>query len=130
MPLVPRDFGGEVEVSLDGDAYYLRRYLGWYHRERTGQARAIAMHLPYGKVKSGDVEMDDRDTVPVTVDGLADVHLQQLRAWLVRWSHEEPITENTLKRLPKRHADRLLERIAELEKEQDGPADDSPLPSS
>lgn len=130
MPLIPRDFGGEVEVEIDGDTYYLRRYLGWYHRERTNQARAVAMHLPYGKVKSGDIDVEDRETVPVTVDGLADMHLQRLKAWLVRWSHNEPISENTLKRLPKRHADLLLERIEALEEEQDGPAEGSPLPSS
>lgn len=130
MPLVPRDFGGEVEVEIDGDTYWLRKELGWYHREQASRAKGIAIHVRWQQVKEGDIKIADSETVPITMDATEEANLQRLLAWVSRWSHSEPITTHTVKRLPMSHARLLLARIDELEAAQDGPGENSPLPSS
>ncbi len=130
MPLIPRDFGGEVEVEIDSDTYWLRRELGWYHREKASRMKGVAIHVRWQQVKEGDIKIADSETVPITMDATEEVSLQRLLAWLTRWSHTEAITNNTVKRLPMRHARLLLARIDELEAAQDGPGENSPLPVS
>lgn len=130
MPLIPRDNGGEVEVSIGEDTYWLRRYLGWYDRQRASDIKGAAIHLPWGQVKDGDIRVGMDERVPMTMGNMEDVQLTKLAVWLKRWSHSEPITERTLKRLPQSHADRLLEEIARLADEQEGPSESDPLGKS
>lgn len=130
MPLIDRDYGGEEEVEIDGDTYWLRRELGWYARKKANQAKGIAVHVPWSKVKDGELRIMQNDMVPITMDATEDAELQRLLIWISRWSHKEPINEKTVKRLPMNHARILLRRIKELEKEQDGPAEESPLAKS
>lgn len=127
MPLIPRDNGGTVTIEIDNDSYELKRYLGWYDRRASSEMKGISLHMQWGKVQDGKVRIGKNELVPVTMDAMEDVQLAKLQIWLASWSHREPINQNTLKRLPGHHADALLERIADLEAEQDGPADDSPL---
>lgn len=128
--LIPRDFGGEVEVQVEDSTYWLRAKLGWFHREQAGKLVGVTIHLPYGKVKDGDIKLADKDTVPVTFEQMAETNLAKLMIWLTRWSHDEKPDKNTMKRLPLKHARALLKKIEELEEEQDGPEEESPLPES
>lgn len=126
MPLIPRD-PETVRLDIGEDWYELRGQLGWYHRQRLSEVSAMAVHLPWRSVKDGDIQVPQDEKVPVTLDGLPDVNLGKLLAYVKTWSHKEPINEHTVKRLPPAHARALLRRIDELEERQDGPADDSPL---
>jgi hypothetical protein len=134
--LIPRDFGGFVEVNIDGTIYRLRRYLGWYDRERLAQLSTAVTLMLYGRVKINDTEVPITDAarVPLAFESLVDVRLHKLLAYLDSWSHLDedlkplPITAETVKRLDQRHSKILLERINQLDEEQAGPDKESPLP--
>lgn len=130
MPLL--QLGGEVEVQIGEDTYWLRETVSWRKRRRVDTSKGLSIHLPWGQIESGTVRIGKGDLVPVTPDAMEDVQMARLQTWLTRWSHTEkgrmvPITEANLERLPGDHVDRLLREISRLEEEQDGPAEDSPL---
>jgi hypothetical protein len=127
MPLIPRDNGGEIEISIDGDSYWLKRYLGWYDRRKASEMKGVSIHVRWGQVQDGVVRIGKSDLVPITMDAMEDVQLAKLQLWLSRWSHSEPMNQNTIRRIPEHVADKLLQEIAKLEGDQDGPAEDSPL---
>lgn len=127
MPLIPRDNGGEVEIECGGDTYWLKRYLGWYDRRKASEMKGISVHVKWEKVQDGAVRIGKNDLVPITMDAMEDVQLEKLWLWLSRWSHKEPISQATIKRLPEFVAEKLLAEIAQLEADQDGPQDGDPL---
>lgn len=127
MPLIPVKPDLERVEFEDGDWYELRTQLGWYYRNQLSDGAGISIHLPWSTVKDGEIRLAGSEHVPVTMDGMPDVQLNRLLVYVAAWSHREPITEKTIKRVPPAHAKRLLARIAQLEKEQDGPTEDSPL---
>lgn len=127
MPLISPDAEVERIEMDDGDWYELRTQLSWYHRNSVALPNALTFHVAWANVKAGDIQLPKSDLVPVTLDGLVELQLKKLMVYIKAWSHREPITEKTVKRIPPAHARRLLERIEELEEKQDGPAEDSPL---
>jgi len=125
MPLL--DLGGTVTVAIDGDEYVLRERISWRQRRSVSMAKGLSIHLPWGQIEGGTVRIGKHDLVPVTPDALEDVQMARLQTWLLSWSHKPKITISSLERLPDRHVDTLLDKIAELEALQDGPDPDSPL---
>lgn len=127
MPLVPRDPGTQRVEMEDGDWYELRKELGWYHRNRLSEVNAINLHMAWDTIKDGEIKVPRNERLPVTLEGLPEVQLAKMLAYIKAWSHPEPINENTVKRIPPSHARLLLREIEKLEKQQDGVTDDSPL---
>lgn len=131
MPLL--DLGGEHEVEIDGDQYTLRKAVSWVQREKCKSSPVV-----YIKKKNLDNLRDipEDELMPMQFDSDVDLQLLRLETYLVRWSHLNSngnpvkINRGSLDRLPKSHVTRLLSEIRDLEKEQDGPADDSPLPEN
>lgn len=135
MPLIPRDNGGEVEVEIDGDVYWLKRYLNWWELEQCNSSKGIAMHMKMSDAMTGRFAANGDALVPITIDNTEGVKLRKLQIWIKRWSHVEagravPLTVENIKRIDPRHVARLEREIARLEKDQRGPAADSPLASS
>lgn len=132
MPLVPKDFGGVERVeTADGDWYDIRRELGFYHRSRISDVNAIVLHLQWGKVKKSEQDLlDDDDLVPATLENKSDVNLAKISAYLKAWSHQDTITEKNIKRIPRAHAELIMEKIEELEEAHDELTETSPLDES
>lgn len=130
MPLIPRDNGGLVEVEIDGDVYWLKKRLGWYERSQASEMKGITFYYKQRDIEDGLAHISKDDYVPVTLDGQEDAQLGRLYVWLAKWSHKDDLSKLTLRRLPQRHAERLLEEITRLEQEQDGPTADDPLDAS
>lgn len=136
MPLVPRDGGDHhrIEITADidphsvGDWYTIKTQLGWWDREKASAAQGVTLNLPYGRATAGQI--DPEELVPVTLERQAHVAFQKLSVWLVEWSHKEPISANTIKRIPQSHAREILRAIGRFERQQEGPGEDSPLPAS
>jgi hypothetical protein len=134
MPLT--DLGGEVEVQIDGDSYWLREFVSWRAREKAGAQKGVVFYVARKDLDDGMINVGRDDMMPVAADATEDVKMIRLKTWLIRWSHvkdngrPEPINERNLERLPKSHLEALLERILELEEAQDGPHEDSPLGNS
>ena len=130
MPLIPRDHGGEVPVEIDGDTYWLKRYLSWWELENCSDAKGISLHMRMQDAVSGRLDAHGDNLVPITVDNLEGVKLRKLQTWIKRWSHDDALTLDNIKRMPQRHVTRIEREIARLEKDQRGPSADSPLASS
>lgn len=131
-----RHVGTETVEFEDGSWYELRKELGWYHRSMVSDMTGIVINIPGSKLREGDDIIADDDTIPATLQQLPDVQLMRLEAYLKSWSHTDAdgrhirITRNSIKRVPPKHARRLLDRIAELQAIQDGPQDGDPLAGS
>lgn len=124
MPLVPLRPPTE-EIVIDGDSYTIKTMLTAFERDQTRPEQSYKIQMPYGKLENRDNIRPD-DMVDVVLD-TAVANLRKLKVWLVDWSHPEKLNAQSLRRLPPRHAQMLLDRIEELEEEQDGPGPDSPL---
>jgi len=129
MPLIKDKAIGVERVEFDnGDWYELRQALGHFHRMMVSEISAITIHLPGRKLRNGnDMLIEDNDTIPATMEATAHVNNKRLYAYIRTWSHSEPITEDNCKYIPPDHARVLLRKIAELQRLQDGPTEDSPL---
>lgn len=132
MPLIQKNVD-LIEVTIDGDTYWLKSALGWYDAQSAGLQRGIVLHVKTGDAKRGRFFTGGDDSlVPITLDGMEDATLDRLALWLEKWSHEEngkpvPLTRENIKRMEERHAQRLLRRIDQLEQGVRGPDPDSPL---
>lgn len=102
----------ETHVEVGPDWYDLKTWLGWYDAAEIGAAkRKMIVPISGGQlVAEGAVEVVVRGAPP---------DLARLRARLVRWSHSEAITEDSIKRIPRAHAKALLAKIAELDRAED-----------
>ncbi len=105
MPLVNES---TERIEVGSDWYEIRCFLGWYDWQRVDEARkSIVLPLLQGRlVRDGQVEVRIREV---------DFNLMRLRVRIRRWSHNEGITDENLRRLPPDHARALLNRINELE---------------
>jgi hypothetical protein len=129
MPLIrDKDIGIERVEFDNGDWYELRKALGHFHRMLVSEISAITVHLPGSRFK-GQVDslIDDRATIPATMEATAHVNNRRLLAYVRKWSHADPITEENCKFIPPDHAHELLRVIARLQRAQDGPDEMSPL---
>lgn len=105
MPLI--DTKAIVEIEIDEDTYSLRKFLGFYEQAQMGQS-AFTFRFPS--------DWDGQSTEKVeAVPNTAGRKLAKLRAYLVGWSHAEPLNDENIKRLPPNHANRLLDEIKALE---------------
>lgn len=118
MPLVPRTVGTETLTMPDGDQYTIKTLLSWFEREQSAPINGFKLQMPYGKTKK---ELQDDEMVDV-VPNTAQAQLRKLALYLVGWSHPEPCSSEYMRRIPKDHFDRIIERIEQLEEIQDGPA--------
>lgn len=132
MPLIRKT--GTIRVEMeDGDWYDLRESLGHFYRTLLSDASYLTIHLPGRKINRGETLIADDDTIPATMDGMAETQNKRLFVYIKAWSHTDdegrpvPVTEQNCRDIPHKHALVLLGKIAELEREQDGPAHDSPL---
>lgn len=123
--LAARDGGADVVVEIDGAQYVLRSEVGFYAREQASVQHGYVIRVPFGDVAGGQIAPDK--LVEVSLERQGAVVLKKLWVWLKSWSHKEPLTEETLKRLLPSHAKVLLRKIGELERENRGPSEDSPL---
>lgn len=122
---------GEVEVEIDGAVYTLKRWLGWWDLTRASETKGVTIHVRGRELSNGNIgNWEPDELVPVTMDASEDALLRKLRTFLLRWSHDDPITDRTLKLIPPRHFNRLIREIRRLENDQGGPSDDGPLADS
>ncbi len=126
MPLIPLNPPTE-DIEIGGDIYTLKTMVSAFERDQYNPGPRLQM--PFGKVKDG-LNMQDDDVVDLALADTAVVNIRKLKIWLVGWSLPEGLTSANLRRLPPSHAAYILKRIGELEKAQDGPAPNSPLPVS
>lgn len=135
MPLMPRDGGrrhrieitGEIDPGSVGDWYEIKTALGYYDRLEANTARGMSMKLPARRLERGDVLRPD-EQVTVQMDNLAAATHIKLMVWLADWSHPEPISSATVRRIPESHAQAILDAIERYEAAQGAPGKDSPLP--
>ncbi len=99
---------GVERVEIGPDWYELKRELGWYAYQCVEEQRKT-MIIP---IRAGQMPMDGRVEVRYHE---ADLNAARLAARLLRWSHDEPIGEQTIQLLPLAHAQVLLARITQLE---------------
>lgn len=125
MPLL--NLGGEKTVSIDGDEYTLRTVVSWVARQKCSTSKGMVFYVKRRDLENGMRDMSPEDLVPMSMDSDEDTSLLRLETWLVKWSHPDALNRKNLERLPSSHVRFLLSEIAQLEKEQDGPAPDSPL---
>ncbi len=131
MPLL--DLSGEKEVTIDGDSYTLRRYVSWLAREKASMSKGMVFYVSRRDMENGMANMSPDALIPMSADSTDDTKMLRLETWLIRWSHRESdgtpvrITRSALERLPRSHVRFLLSEIAELERDQDGPKENSPL---
>lgn len=121
MPLLPRTVAAERITMPDGDWYEIKTLLSGFEREQGAPINGFKMQMPYGKTKENLADDEMVDVVPNT----ANAELRKISLYLVRWSHPDECKSEQMRRIPKSHWDKLLERIEELEKIQDGPAPES-----
>jgi hypothetical protein len=132
MPLIPRDGGPthriEITEAIDagsvGDWYEIRTMLGYHARMQADAISAMKFSLPAGRLERGQLNPDEMVQVQMN---LADAAHLKLSLWLKAWSHKEDISSLTIRRIPKSHADAILNAIAVFEKIQGGPRRDGPL---
>lgn len=95
------------KIEIDNDWYELRQELGFYEKKLMQEA-AFTFEFPSN--------FDGRDMSKVkAVPNHAERDLSKLKQYLVAWSYPDKLDDDNIKRLPQAHADKLLERIKELE---------------
>lgn len=137
MPLMPRDGGQRHRITITaaidpasaGDWYEIKTALGYYDRLQANAARGLSFKLPADKLQRGEVPGGNQ-LVTVSMDNLADAAHIKLMVWLSAWSHPEPITSATVRRIPESHVRVIQDAIARFEARQGAVLpDDDPLPA-
>ena len=121
MPLIPRDGGQrhriviteEIDPASAGDWYDIKTALGYYERLQASAARGISFKMPADRLQRGEVPGGDQ-LVTVSMDNLAEATHIKLMVWLAAWSHPEPITSATVRRIPESHARAIQDAICAL----------------
>ncbi len=118
MPLVPRTVPTERLTMPDGDWYEVKTMLSWFEREQSAPINGFKLQMPYGKTKENLHDDEMVDVVPNT----ANAQLRKLALYLTGWSHPDECKSEQMRRIPKTHFDKIIERIEQLEEVQDGPS--------
>jgi len=126
MPLITNE---TIRVEIEGtnEWYDIRQRLGWYQKKKASMSDSIQLAVSTQAVERGQVEADD--TVKVELSP-ADVQQRLFMAYLVRWSHREPLSKKNVNRIPPDHADAILAKIKELQAQEEQEKAEVPTPSS
>ncbi len=119
MPLASLD-GKRIPFPKDGDWYELKTQLSFYDEQVENLGTVISLAEFKDEARAGDFADSEMAVAQRIMDRMPMVELStkkklsKLKAWLLDWSHPDPLTVANIRRIPPHQAEVLLKEIEAL----------------